>query len=57
LIWTGKWLISWNQWWTYHNYVSILLFIAGAMFGYTQGKYWWNRIYVKKDLPWKKWKK
>lgn len=37
--------LSWDQWLWVHHIGSVLLFIAGAFFGYAQGKYWWRKIY------------
>ena len=37
--------LSWAQWLMIHHTASIFLFFGGAFFGYTQGQYWWKRIY------------
>jgi len=39
---------SWPQWLIIHHTATVILFIAGALFGFWQGKYWWRRIYEKK---------
>lgn len=38
---------SWSQWFLIHHVFTILLFIAGALFGFWQGKIWWKIIYEK----------
>jgi len=45
--WSFGW--DWNTWLWIHNISSLVLVVAGILFGYVQGKYWWNRIYVLKD--------
>ncbi|OGZ60670.1 MAG: hypothetical protein A2919_02110 [Candidatus Spechtbacteria bacterium RIFCSPLOWO2_01_FULL_43_12] len=45
--WSFGW--DWNTWLRIHHISSLVLVLAGVWFGYTQGKYWWNRIYVLKD--------
>ena len=39
---------SWDQWFIIHHIGTVILFIAGALFGFWQGKFWWQRIYEKK---------
>lgn len=39
---------SWSQWFLIHYVGTVILFIAGALFGFWQGKFWWRRIYDKK---------
>lgn len=41
--------LSWNQLVTVHYIGSILLVIAGILFGFWQGKYWWKRLYENKN--------
>lgn len=36
---------TWAQWVMIHNVATVVLYIAGAVFGYWQGRYWWKRIY------------
>jgi hypothetical protein len=36
---------TWAQWIMIHDIGNIILFIAGAVCGCLQGKYWWKRIY------------
>jgi len=43
---------TWGQWFLIHHVLAVILLIAGIVFGYLQGKYWWNQIYVLKC--WKK---
>jgi len=40
--------LSWPQWFIIHHIATVILFAAGALFGFWQGKYWWQRIYEKK---------
>ena len=39
---------TWYQWFTIHHVGSIILFVAGALIGFWQGRFWWRRIYEKK---------
>jgi len=39
---------SWPQWFIIHHIGTVVLFIAGSLFGFWQGKFWWHRIYEKK---------
>lgn len=39
--------LSWNQWFVIHHIGTIVLFIAGALLGFWQGKFWWKKIYTK----------
>lgn len=39
---------SWPQWYIIHHIGSVILFIAGAVFGFWQGKFWWRKIYERK---------
>jgi len=36
---------SWQELLVIHAVFTIVLIIAGALFGFWQGKYWWNKIY------------
>lgn len=38
---------SWSQWFIVHHIGTVILFIAGVMFGFWQGKFWWRKIYDK----------
>jgi hypothetical protein len=40
---------SWGQWFIIHHIGTVILFIAGVLFGFWQGKFWWRRIYEKKE--------
>jgi hypothetical protein len=40
--------LSWEAWVLIHNIGAVIMFIAGAFFGFSQGKYWWTRIYSGK---------
>jgi len=39
--------LSWPQWFLIHHIATVILFIAGVLFGFWQGKFWWKRIYEK----------
>jgi hypothetical protein len=41
---------SWDQWFRIHYIGTVILFIAGVLFGFWQGKFWWRRIYEKKRI-------
>jgi len=38
---------SWQQWLIIHHIGAIILFIAGFIFGFWQGKYWWHKMYER----------
>ncbi len=40
---------SWSQWFLIHHIVTVILFIAGVLFGFWQGKFWWRKIYEKNN--------
>ena len=40
--------LSWPQWFIIHHIGTVILFIAGIVFGFWQGKFWWNKVYEKK---------
>ena len=40
--------LSWFQWFLIHHIGTVILFFAGALFGFWQGKFWWQRIYERK---------
>lgn len=44
--------LSWDAWYFIHHALSVLLLAIGALFGYRQGRYWWNVIYVEKRFGW-----
>jgi len=37
--------LTWAQWFWVHHVGTVILWIAGALFGYWQGKHWWRVIY------------
>lgn len=39
--------LSWQQWFIIHHFSAIILFFAGLLFGFWQGMYWWEQIYVR----------
>lgn len=39
--------LSWNSWFAIHSIGVIALGIAGLLFGYIQGKHWWNVVYIE----------
>lgn len=40
---------SWSEWVLIHHIGSVALLVLGVLFGFWQGKFWWNKIYVKKS--------
>ncbi len=40
---------TWPQWFMIHHIITVVLFAAGAFFGFWQGKFWWRRIYEKNN--------
>jgi len=40
---------SWNQWYLIHHIATIILLITGAAFGFWCGKFFWNKIYERKN--------
>ncbi len=40
--------LSWDQLLLVHSVGTIVLIILGLLFGYCQGKYWWQKLYVEK---------
>jgi len=40
--------LSWARWFLIHHIATIVLLIAGIIFGFWQGNYWWRRIYESK---------
>ena len=40
--------LSWYQWFIIHHIGTVILFVTGTLFGFWQGKFWWQRIYEKK---------
>lgn len=42
--------LSWNTLLFIHGLWTVLTIGGGVWFGYSQGKYWWDQIYVKKQL-------
>ena len=42
--------LSWGQWFTIHHIGTAILFIAGALLGFRQGKFWWRKIYEKRKF-------
>ncbi len=39
--------ISWDNWYIIHHLASVVLLVAGVIFGFWQGKFWWRKIYGK----------
>jgi len=37
--------ISWDSWFFIHHIFTILLSLLGVLFGFWQGKHWWNFLY------------
>ena len=42
--------LTWAQWFWVHHVGSVILGVAGALFGFWQGRYWWRVIYVEKKF-------
>ncbi|MFC1630268.1 hypothetical protein ACFL06_01920 [Patescibacteria group bacterium] len=38
---------SWNQLFLIHHIGTVLLLLAGVLFGFWQGNFWWKKIYNK----------
>lgn len=38
---------SWNQWFLIHHIGAVILLVVGILFGFWQGKFWWQKIYEK----------
>ncbi|MEK7519818.1 MAG: hypothetical protein AAB581_01045 [Patescibacteria group bacterium] len=47
--------LSWDQWFLVHHIAAVVLFIAGAAFGFWQGRFWWPRLYDESGV--KRWKR
>ncbi len=41
---------NWEQLYIAHKIITVLFLVAGALFGFLQGKYWWKYIYVDKKI-------
>jgi len=41
---------SWSQWFLIHHVLTVVLLILGALFGFWQGKFWWPRLYERKQV-------
>lgn len=39
---------SWDQWFIIHHIGTVILFVAGILFGFWQARFWWSKIYEKK---------
>jgi len=47
---TGNWFVwgfglSYGAWVVIHNILTVIFIIIGTWFGFSQGRYWWARIY------------
>ncbi|MBI2056099.1 MAG: hypothetical protein HYT37_01860 [Candidatus Sungbacteria bacterium] len=42
--------LEWDQWELLHNVFTLVFLVGGLWMGYSQGKYWWRRIY--EPIPW-----
>jgi hypothetical protein len=42
--------LTWDYWFLIHHIGTTLLVAGGLLFGYRQGKYWWNVIDEKSSL-------
>jgi len=43
--------LRWRDWYVIHAIGAVVLFIGGVVFGYWQGKHWWQVLYVEKRRP------
>lgn len=43
--------LTWEQWFLVHHVGAAILWIAGVLFGYKEGQYWWQVMYVEKKTP------
>jgi hypothetical protein len=41
---------TWVQLFRINNYIYMLLFVAGILFGNYQGRFWWRIVYEEKRL-------
>ncbi|OHA09743.1 MAG: hypothetical protein A3A44_02050 [Candidatus Sungbacteria bacterium RIFCSPLOWO2_01_FULL_60_25] len=39
--------LAWENWEQIHHILASALFVAGPLFGFLSGRYWWRRIYVE----------
>lgn len=39
---------TWETWERIHHVLSGVLLLAGALLGFSSGRFWWRRIYVEK---------
>jgi hypothetical protein len=39
--------LSWSQWFMIHYVITFVLLIAGALFGFFSGNFFWHKIYEK----------
>lgn len=42
--------LSWRAWFIMHHIAAVVFFIAGAAFGFWQGRYWWPRLYDERGV-------
>ncbi|MEX2052809.1 MAG: hypothetical protein WD898_01120 [Candidatus Paceibacterota bacterium] len=40
--------LSWDSWFLIHHIFTLVLLVAGILFGWQQGKHWWHELYEKK---------
>ena len=40
--------VFWDKWYLLHGIFTVLLLVGGIVFGYFQGKKWWQILYVDK---------
>ena len=45
---------SWEKWVLIHDVGTVIFFVAGAAFGFWQGRYWWQKIYVENHRWWRR---
>ncbi len=49
---------TWSTWFTIHKVYTVVLFLAGAGWGYWMGRYFWPKLYdeqgkVRYPKPWR----
>jgi len=37
--------LGWDAWLMIHHIGAATLFISGVLFGFLQGRYWWQKVY------------
>lgn len=48
--------LPWSSWYVIHYVSTVLFFIGGMVFGFVQGKKWWQIMYVEQRYKHRKWR-